>query len=244
MVLRLCTCLQFLGPASHLQQPGDFLSSLVTDSPYVACIDQAGKLQAYHNVRHFIVKLSSAAMLITPQPHSTCYRYAGTMQQQSVRMNMVTQINSGVHIMVGNMVRGLLHVTFFLMDNSKVDKTLHSASTNIYMLHQPAHAPQRLLTAAKRCLCCVCQPSAIRCMHCDVCTQWQMSLYACSASHCTVLTGLDGRLQKASKLKGIKNFRTSQMGLLPVDVAAWQGFLFINASSKRYCFLRIPNCAT
>lgn len=42
--------MQFLGASSHLQQPGDYLSSLVTDSPYVACVDQAGGLQAYHNV--------------------------------------------------------------------------------------------------------------------------------------------------------------------------------------------------
>lgn len=49
------------------------------------------------------------------------------------------------------------------------------------------------------------------------------------------VVGLDGRLQKASKLKGIKNFRASDKGLLPVDVATWQGFTFINASNKRCC---------
>ena len=40
-----------MGEAKRLQQPGDFISSLVTDRPYVACIDQNGQLQAYHNVR-------------------------------------------------------------------------------------------------------------------------------------------------------------------------------------------------
>lgn len=40
-----------MGKASDLQQPGDFITSLVTDRPFVACIDQQGQLKAYHNVR-------------------------------------------------------------------------------------------------------------------------------------------------------------------------------------------------
>lgn len=43
--------LQWMGEASKLQQPGDFITSLVTDRPFVACIDQQGQLKAYHNVR-------------------------------------------------------------------------------------------------------------------------------------------------------------------------------------------------
>lgn len=42
--------LQWMGEASKLQQPGDFITSLVTDRPFVACIDQQGQLKAYHNV--------------------------------------------------------------------------------------------------------------------------------------------------------------------------------------------------
>ena len=40
-----------MGQASQLQQPGDFITSLVTDRPFVACMDQQGQLRAYHNVR-------------------------------------------------------------------------------------------------------------------------------------------------------------------------------------------------
>ena len=47
--------LQLMGESSHLQQPGDFITSLVTDRPFVACIDQQGQLKAYHNVRSVAV---------------------------------------------------------------------------------------------------------------------------------------------------------------------------------------------
>lgn len=59
--------------------------------------------------------------------------------------------------------------------------------------------------------------------------------YCCYCISAVTVVGLDGRLQKASKLKGIKNFRASDQGLLPVDVAIWQGFTFINALNKRCC---------
>lgn len=45
--------------------------------------------------------------------------------------------------------------------------------------------------------------------------------------------GLDGRLQKASKLKGIKNFKASEMGLLPVPIDTWGGFAFIQTGKDR-----------
>ena len=44
----------------------------------------------------------------------------------------------------------------------------------------------------------------------------------------SVPVGLDGRLQKATKLKGIKNFKASEMGLLPAPVGTWQGFAFVH----------------
>lgn len=47
------------------------------------------------------------------------------------------------------------------------------------------------------------------------------------------LVGLDGRLQKASKLKGIKNFKASEMGLLPVSADTWGGFAFIQTGKDR-----------
>lgn len=47
------------------------------------------------------------------------------------------------------------------------------------------------------------------------------------------LAGLDGKLQKASKLKGIKNFKASEMGLLPVSVDTWGGFAFIQTGKDR-----------
>ena len=50
-------------------------------------------------------------------------------------------------------------------------------------------------------------------------------------------SGLDGRLQKATKLKGIKNFKASEMGLLPVPIDTWQGFAFIQAGKQR----QVPN---
>ena len=49
----------------------------------------------------------------------------------------------------------------------------------------------------------------------------------------TCVTGLDGKLQKASKLKGIKNFKASEMGLLPVSVDTWGGFAFIQTGKDR-----------
>lgn len=47
------------------------------------------------------------------------------------------------------------------------------------------------------------------------------------------LAGLDGKLQKASKLKGIKNFKASEMGLLPVSVDTWGGFAFVQTGKDR-----------
>ena len=46
-------------------------------------------------------------------------------------------------------------------------------------------------------------------------------------------SGLDGRLQKATKLKGIKNFKASEMGLLPVPIDTWQGFAFMQPGKQR-----------
>ena len=47
------------------------------------------------------------------------------------------------------------------------------------------------------------------------------------------VSGLDGRLQKATKLKGIRNFKASEMGLLPVPIDTWQGFAFIHPGKHR-----------
>ena len=46
----LLLMLQLMGEAEKLQQPGNFISALVTDKPFVACVEQSGQLQAYHNV--------------------------------------------------------------------------------------------------------------------------------------------------------------------------------------------------
>lgn len=112
-----------MGESHKLQQPGDFISSLVTDRPFVACIDQQGQLQAYHNV---------------------CRHHAAAVCDEA-----------------------------------------HGNATQ----------------------------------------------FACPYHGWTY--GLDGRLQKATKLKGIKNFKASEMGLLPVPIDTWQGFAFIQAGKQR-----------
>ncbi|XP_049412795.1 choline monooxygenase, chloroplastic-like [Solanum stenotomum] len=40
--------------------------------------------------------------------------------------------------------------------------------------------------------------------------------------------GLDGALQKATRITGIKNFRVNDMGLIPVRVAVWGPFILLN----------------
>ncbi|KAG5594180.1 hypothetical protein H5410_035412 [Solanum commersonii] len=40
--------------------------------------------------------------------------------------------------------------------------------------------------------------------------------------------GLDGALQKATRIAGIKNFRVNEMGLVPVRVAVWGPFILLN----------------
>ncbi|XP_015081828.1 choline monooxygenase, chloroplastic-like [Solanum pennellii] len=40
--------------------------------------------------------------------------------------------------------------------------------------------------------------------------------------------GLDGALQKATRITGIKNFRVNEMGLVPVRVAVWGPFILLN----------------
>ncbi|KAL3161039.1 hypothetical protein ABBQ38_009422 [Trebouxia sp. C0009 RCD-2024] len=118
----------WMGEASKLQQPGDFITSLVTDRPFVACIDQQGQLKAYHNVcRHH-------AAAVCDDAHGNTQQFAC-----------------------------------------------------------PYHG-------------------------------W--------------VYGLDGRLQKASKLKGIKNFKASEMGLLPVSADTWGGFAFIQAGKDRAMSLK------
>ncbi|KAL3162879.1 hypothetical protein ABBQ32_009329 [Trebouxia sp. C0010 RCD-2024] len=118
----------WMGEASKLQQPGDFITSLVTDRPFVACIDQQGQLKAYHNV---------------------CRHHAAAV--------------------------------------------CDDAQGNTQQFACPYHG-------------------------------W--------------VYGLDGRLQKASKLKGIKNFKASDMGLLPVSVDTWGGFALIQTGKDRAISLR------
>ena len=43
---------------------------------------------------------------------------------------------------------------------------------------------------------------------------------------------LDGRLKRASKLKGIKDFKASNFGLKPIQVCEKKGFIFINFSAN------------
>ncbi|KAK6139762.1 hypothetical protein DH2020_026522 [Rehmannia glutinosa] len=40
--------------------------------------------------------------------------------------------------------------------------------------------------------------------------------------------GLDGALVKATRIKGIKNFKVNEMGLVPLKVAVWGPFVLIN----------------
>ncbi len=44
-----------------------------------------------------------------------------------------------------------------------------------------------------------------------------------------LLTDLQGRLRKATRLKGIKNFKASDYGLHPICVDTWGQMVFINA---------------
>lgn len=39
--------------------------------------------------------------------------------------------------------------------------------------------------------------------------------------------GLDGRLLKATRLRGIEEFRASQHGLVPLDVCMWGPLVFV-----------------
>ena len=63
-----------MGEADKLQQPGDFISALITDRPYVACIDQTGELQAYHNVccHHHFSHSKPAVQCILLVPTTIC----------------------------------------------------------------------------------------------------------------------------------------------------------------------------
>ncbi|KAL7137124.1 hypothetical protein ABFS83_10G072300 [Erythranthe nasuta] len=40
--------------------------------------------------------------------------------------------------------------------------------------------------------------------------------------------GLDGKLVKATRITGIKNFKANEMGLVPIRVAAWGPFVLVN----------------
>ena len=51
-----------MGEAGKLQQPGNFITSLVTDRPFVACVDQQRQLQAYHNVRLVVMYVASTQL--------------------------------------------------------------------------------------------------------------------------------------------------------------------------------------
>ena len=108
--------LQLMGEASHLQQPGDFITSLVTDRPFVACINQQGQLKAYHNVCS-VAMCIHVLLCITnhhdePQAHprhtnGLYCRFAGTMLLLFVMMHMATHSSSLARIMVGSMVSQL-----------------------------------------------------------------------------------------------------------------------------------------
>lgn len=65
---RLVCALQLMGEASNLRQPGDFITSLVIDQPFVACVDQQGQLKAYHNVRSVVISFPSALVHDWPLP--------------------------------------------------------------------------------------------------------------------------------------------------------------------------------
>lgn len=65
---RLVCALQLMGEASNLQQPGDFITSLVTDRPFVACVDQQGQLKAYHNVHSLAIRFPSTLVHEWPLP--------------------------------------------------------------------------------------------------------------------------------------------------------------------------------
>ena len=41
---------------------------------------------------------------------------------------------------------------------------------------------------------------------------------------------LDGRLRRATRLKGIKDFKATQFGLVPIQVVEKWGFVFLNFS--------------
>lgn len=43
--------------------------------------------------------------------------------------------------------------------------------------------------------------------------------------------GLDGRLRKANRLKGIKNFKAADFGLLPIPIDTWGPFIFLRFAS-------------
>ena len=45
-------------------------------------------------------------------------------------------------------------------------------------------------------------------------------------------TGLDGRLRKATRLKGIEGFRAADNGLLPLQVGTWGELVFIRLGQQ------------
>ena len=44
---------------------------------------------------------------------------------------------------------------------------------------------------------------------------------------------LDGRLRRATRLKGIKDFKAAQFGLVPIQVVEKWGFVFLNFSQTK-----------
>ena len=105
--------LQWMGEASRLQQPGDFITSLVTDRPFVACVDQQGQLKAYHNVRLTSMYIpcsftySTQACMPSTQVNmrQCCYRFAGIMLLLYVMKPRATLSSLLAHTMAGYMVR-------------------------------------------------------------------------------------------------------------------------------------------
>ncbi len=96
-----------------------------------------------------------------------------------------------------------------------------------------------MVTVASDVGCC------LECFACAVCAQGCASV--CTKEMCTCVcmqmyiypeklpnpqtptcyTGLDGRLLKATRLRGIEHFKASQHGLVPLDVDTWGPFVFV-----------------
>lgn len=62
-------------------------------------------------------------------------------------------------------------------------------------------------------------------LNCLTCLVFTRPLFASGWTY-----DLQGRLRKATRLKGIKDFKASENGLVPLHVDTWGPFVFVNAS--------------